>query len=1644
MSNYEDFQGSLNQSTYGRSEGYEARVEEERIRRAQEAQRVAAEEAAAVGDQELPQETVSQDPSGELSLEQAEPQQQAAPQQEAAPQEPSAAEQIESSRDEDREFQRNMIQEAQDWLGEKFGLGTAEERQAEREAGAEQQQAAQAKVQEGVGDVADAAISTVLGDNDVAKAVTSGVEKSVQDTIGFANFAGDFAKTRLGMVDADDEWNNTDLANYKGAERDLILAEPTSTVGLLARDMVSFIGVAQKVKGITGLGKIATGKGVAGITTRMGVEAVVGAVTDFMMDPGDGNASNALQEFFPALKDNQLLSVFGHDSEDTQAMRRLKNTLEGGVMGVALDGSSEVIGALFKGGKFVLDWLRSHPGKTRADVPKEVVEKSTEIFYEQLELGLPKTKIKPEKTLGAHDVFDEVSEGDYSRLNQLNAKELRSLLKDYEIDQFAAPRDILENVDPFVSYEAFGEGIFNKKLPNGTNIEWSLQDVSDQYAAEIGNLSGRMQAHQSLTEQGLEITPETIRAEMGRMGIPETLDSGNSSPLAGRKVNRIDWSLSDVDADAGGLGREATQMFRQFSEVVSDTLKPGDIMVTEAAEDGFGIAGRSAAQERASLNKNSNRNKAAKKWVTENNDKLKEQYLKDIGQTDPEYWDDLPMQAKWDHFDGRQVEGVEPFKVPESEKSVRQKLYERAGFSTPDMDNKMYGVIRKDKKGRARLEPLDIKGDIDEQVAKAIADSHKQLDLELDYSSARPGKEERLANAAETSGTRSRADYEPYETAARTTQYDIEETMRTVDEGRTRVASEPSSPAPYVTDNTLRQINEGGGNAELVEEIVNGMDPDELAKRLNSNDPEIIKGAQAKIAEFMEANADGKVDMSPLLAIVEEGELPTPYIRSLMGQKVVKTLIADVSDQISTTAKTAQQILDTGMDAAPQLDGMLERLKGLARLQIMDGNYAGSKLQSFNKAMGFDPSEAAKKRIKDIDDEVDKIKEGLYNHDPEAVHKATVLAEAMTLADGDADLTQKFWERYMSMSLENFQTTMYNAYLSSPRTHMRNILGSSTNILLKPAQMTMGSLGNLNEARASLSMYPAFIGSLGDSWKAAATTWKAGSVGSNARFASQEDMVKRLAHLRTSAKGPAENAAAILETARYYMLNNALFTSPTRFMAASDAAFRTISARMKAKHDAVALALDDGNAFDPDKFQKVWSMKFKNGEVIDEELLNWAKTDTFQEDLTGVSAKVADLINEVPVMKALVPFIKTPANILAQTAHYTPLLGRLVYKFPIGDVFFKEYTQVMRGTDEAAKAVYRGREGMGIMVGVTAMALGSQGIITGAGPQDPRDARAWRENHQEHSIKIGGNYYSHRVLGPLSTLFSLYADLGHFAANQGSYDTVEQKFKQLAYSTAGALAEQSYVRAISEAMDVVNSYISGEGETDPDKIIPGIARALVPIAGALRDFNNALTPGVRAYNNGWEQLAAETIPGLKEELGVEKISPLSGKSVRGDNMSRANLFHPFTAKEADTSPAANYLVKYGVGVSLEWQRKYKNEYELKPIDQYHINKNMAEIGLEKAITDYFESDFFQAEYAEWAAQDPPTPRESAKWYESATAILQDVKREAVQKYREDATPEAIAFDNIASQIDIREYQAGKGNYSNASDAQAQINELKNF
>jgi hypothetical protein len=928
-----------------------------------------------------------------------------------------AASLIESARDEDREYQQNMFQEASDWISEKLGMGTAEERQAEREEGMARTEEVQEQLDNTVG-------------GEVVKTVTSGVEKAAQNAIGAVNFAGDFAKTKLGMVEEDDEWNNTDHKNYRGSERDLVFAEPRSTAGQMARDLVSFVVMTRQIGGITGLSKAAAGKGLA---ARVAAETGIGAVADFIADPSDPNAAAALQEFLPATKDNAILSAFATQDDDDEFTRRLKNTIEGGVMGVAVDAVGVGLKGLLKGGGKLADWVKANPGKKAADAPAEVK-----------------------------------------------------------------------------------------------------------------------------------------------------------------------------------------------------------------------------------------------------------------------------------------------------------------------------------------------------------AEAMEQLTLALEEAPTRPGFKARMDEAKINSGTKSSPDYEPYERAGLTTETPMEKVLaeQAADPVSTRAPFTPGAPSPRLTDNTVRQISEAGGDIKEINRAVKELE-DSLMPALRAKDPKVVEEAKMRLIKLHNDNSADKIDMSALTEVVGEGGDASAYVQQVLGNTVAKSYMRDLSVQISELSSQARQIADTGMDANRQYNLILDRLKATSKLQIRDASRRGVGLLSLkNKVLGINETAVAKK-IEEFDTKIDTLRDRVNAGDVEAVEEMKVLTDALVLSDGDAEMSMSFMRKFFSMTKQNFETTMFNSYLSGLVTHERNILGNGTNVLLKPAQMAMGAIGK-PEAKAALSMYSGMWGDLREGFRVART-----ALADNVpdRISKMEgfnnmNMAQKLENLRASAKTPQENAAAAFASAQYNLLANPWLQGATRLLDAADRGFRVLSARQKLRFDQNMLAIEDGIKFKPEVYDIVWGTKFKDGEIVDESLLNYAKQDTFQEDLGENMSKVADMINTIPFAKFVIPFVKTPTNIIKQTAHYVPLAGRAVTftNSALGTQFFKEYDAVMRGSDEAAKAIYRGREGMGVMISVLGMGLGTQGLITGQGPQDPQKRKLWEEaGNQAHSINIGGTWVSTRFLGPMGILLSAYADLGMVASNAGTYDEFDEK-----------------------------------------------------------------------------------------------------------------------------------------------------------------------------------------------------------------------------------------------------------------------------
>ena len=567
---------------------------------------------------------------------------------------------------------RNLFQQAQDALAETLGLRTVEESQELREEGVAQGQELKERIKD------DAGFEPI-------RAVQGSVLGAAESTLEFAELVGDVSKTLaskaniVGYDPKDDPFSDQyNWASWSLGKDELGAQTP---VGKIAQGFGEFAVVFMGTGGGSATANLFRGgaTGAGAVARTAGREALEGVLADVVMSAsGEGNLSNLIKENAPDWYPTWL-EALAIDEDDNPFEAAFKTAFEGGLLGAPVGAAT----AYLKGARAVRKAQKANPKATQA----ELQQVAYEAIQGELNLGIV---AKPPKKLEALDVYREMTDGDFSRAAEVSPQGLRDLMNGYELSDFVAEKDIL-NAFPFqTTMEALGKGTINTKLPNGSNIEWIFSDAAGP-----------------------------------------TLPSG-----AEYDAVRIDWNIDEVDAKMGGLGEGAAgiKMFSRVRDAVRQAdLAPGTIIQVEAAEDGFGAKGVSAAQGRAAWSKNSNRNKAAKKWISDNEAALQKQYLEDIGQTDPEYWTGLDMQAKWDHFDGRQVEGVEPFKAPASEKSIRQRLYERAGFSEPDADGGMWGIVKKDKSGRRIFEPLDVNGDVDEQIAAARTSKDFQPNLDFRY-----------------------------------------------------------------------------------------------------------------------------------------------------------------------------------------------------------------------------------------------------------------------------------------------------------------------------------------------------------------------------------------------------------------------------------------------------------------------------------------------------------------------------------------------------------------------------------------------------------------------------------------------------------------------------------------------------------------------------------------------------------------------------------------------------------------------------------------------------------------------------------------------------------------------------------------------
>ena len=240
---------------------------------------------------------------------------------------------------------------------------------------------------------------------------------------------------------------------------------------------------------------------------------------------------------------------------------------------------------------------------------------------------------------------------------------------------------------------------------------------------------------------------------------------------------------------------------------------------------------------------------------------------------------------------------------------------------------------------------------------------------------------------------------------------------------------------------------------------------------------------------------------------------------------------------------------------------------------------------------------------------------------------------------------------------------------------------------------------------------------------------------------------------------------------------------------------------------------------------------------LDEAASLYAQKGTFTSELPPGLKGLQQTFNH-PILKVVVPFFKTPANIGLNVIERTPFA-------PLSSQWREE---IAKGGVYRDMALAKVTLGSGILA--TFASLAAEGGITGRGPERKADREALiRDGWQPYSLKIGDNYYSYGGLEPISALLAIAADYAEYAKHETDASKIEEVFLGGTYGLYEYLKEQPYLQGVADIAKLIGT--NQQGAVDGKKIVDGLVKQFggFAIGGSPAGAYSSLLAGIERLSD---------------------------------------------------------------------------------------------------------------------------------------------------------------------------------------------------
>ena len=305
---------------------------------------------------------------------------------------------------------------------------------------------------------------------------------------------------------------------------------------------------------------------------------------------------------------------------------------------------------------------------------------------------------------------------------------------------------------------------------------------------------------------------------------------------------------------------------------------------------------------------------------------------------------------------------------------------------------------------------------------------------------------------------------------------------------------------------------------------------------------------------------------------------------------------------------------------------------------------------------------------------------------------------------------------------------------------------------------------------------------------------------------------------------------------------------PGRFLEAEDTLFKSIGFRMELRSRAIRQAHMEGLEGDAaaKRIHDILNDPETHAPDIHLAAIDMARYQTFTNQLGPAGSYLQKTIASMPALRIVVPFVRTPSNILKFAFERTPMA-------PLSKQVRAEIAAGGARRDLALAKI-----SMGSMVMAVAGAMAAEGRITGGGPSN-RGMRTLMRNKgwQPYSIKVGDTYYAYGRLEPIGMMLGLAAD-----AQEIMGQTDEMTAGKIAAATTMAISKnmtsKTWLRGFSEALNAMdNPDMYGE------KWWERFAGTAIPTGVA--QVERYMSPEMSAVYSWMDQIQSR-IPGYSDDL----------------------------------------------------------------------------------------------------------------------------------------------------------------------------------